>query len=89
MKASPAQLAFPAALISFVAPGFGHFLIRAWLRGAIWLAGWLFLGALTGTGHSPVVVVLMLVAAIDAYLLARSGPAPEGSAPEGAPDEGR
>ena len=72
MKAPTARLAFPAALLSFAAPGFGQFLIRAWLRGGIWLTGWLFLGALTGAGHSPVVIVLMLAAAVDAYMFARS-----------------
>ena len=71
-----ARLAFPAALSSFIIPGFGQFLIRAWARGAIWLVGWLLVSASAGGGHSPVVLVLMAVAAVDAYILARSQPEP-------------
>ena len=61
-----------AAALSFLAPGFGHFLIRSWLRGAIWLAGWLIVGAASGVQHGPAVVIVMVVAAIDAYVLASS-----------------
>ena len=75
-RLAPARIAFPAALLSFVVPGFGQFLIRAWGRGAIWLAGWLLVSASAGAPHSPVVLVLMVVAAVDAYLMARSQPAP-------------
>lgn len=78
-NASAARMAFPAALLSFVVPGFGQFLIRAWGRGAIWLVGWLLVSASAGAPQSPVVVVLMLIAAIDAYVLARSGPEHSGS----------
>ena len=68
-----------AAALSFVAPGFGHFLIRSWLRGAIWLAGWLIVGAASGVQHGPAVLLLMLVAAMDAYVLASSGRRPRGT----------
>ena len=64
-------MAFPAALMSAIVPGFGHFLIRAWTRGAIWLAGWLILGSISGA-HSPVMLVLVAVTAVDAYVIARS-----------------
>ncbi|MEO8092412.1 MAG: hypothetical protein ABI726_06865 [bacterium] len=83
--APASRMAFPAALLSFVVPGFGQFLIRAWVRGAIWLAGWFVVSAYAGAPHSPVVVALMLVAAVDAYILARSQPEPSGSAARGGP----
>jgi hypothetical protein len=63
-----------AAALSFLAPGLGHFLIRSWVRGAIWLTGWLIVGAASGVQHGPAVLLLMLVAAIDAYALALSHP---------------
>lgn len=84
-RVSPARMAFPAALLSFVVPGFGQFLIRAWGRGAIWLAGWLLVSASAGAPHSPVVLALMLVAAVDAYLMARSQPEPPSPAGGGGP----
>lgn len=64
--------AFLVAALSFVAPGVGHFLIRSWLRGAIWLAGWLIVASASGIPHGPAVLILMSVAALDAYALARS-----------------
>ena len=87
---APARLALPAALLSFVVPGVGQFLIRAWGRGAIWLGGWLLVSASAGAPHSPVVLALMLIAAVDAYLLARSAPDAPGAAVHGRSDqEGR
>lgn len=78
-RAQAARSAAPPALLvaalSFVAPGVGHFFIRSWLRGAIWLAGWLIVGAASGIAHGPAVLILMLVAGIDAYVLASAGPA--------------
>lgn len=85
MRLSPGQMAFAAAALSAIVPGFGHFLIRAWARGAIWLGGWLVLSAITGGGHGPALVVLMAVAAVDAYVMAPKAPK---SAPEGSPREG-
>ena len=78
-RAPAARMAFPAALLSFVVPGFGQFLIRAWGRGAIWLGGWLLVSASAGAPHSPVVLALMVIAAVDAYVIARSQPEPAGS----------
>jgi hypothetical protein len=52
------QLAGLAAILSFLVPGLGHLLIGAWLRGAIWLAGWL--------------VALTFIASLDALLYART-----------------
>lgn len=88
MKGSPARRAFPAALLSVMAPGFGHFLIRAWGRGALWLAGWLVLSATSGAAHSPVVLVLMAVAAVDVYVMARALPESPSSQLGGKPGEG-
>lgn len=79
-RAPAARVAFPAALLSFVVPGLGHFLIRAWGRGAIWFAGWLLVSALAGAPHSPVVIALTLIVAVDAYLLASSMPERSGTA---------
>ena len=73
-RAPTARLAFPAALLSFVVPGFGQFLVRAWARGAIWFAGWLLLSASAGAAHGPLVLALMAIAAVDAYFIARSQP---------------
>lgn len=84
---APARLAFPAALLSLVAPGAGHVLIREWGRAAIWFAGWLLVSAAAGAPHSPVVLALMLIAAADAYLIARSSPEPTGHALGGGPRE--
>ena len=69
---SPAQMAVPAALTSFIAPGIGHFIIRAWWRGLLWLAGWIFLTAASGVAGSPIVLILMLIAGVDAYVIARN-----------------
>ena len=68
---APAHLALLAAGLSLLLPGVGHFLIRAPLRGLIWLVGWIIVGALSGPSHSPFVLILMLAAAVDAYLVAR------------------
>ena len=69
---SPVQMAVPAALTSFVAPGIGHFIVRAWWRGLLWLAGWIFLSMLSGVAESPIVLILMLIAGVDAYVVARN-----------------
>ncbi|MBS1895378.1 MAG: hypothetical protein JST59_29110 [Actinobacteria bacterium] len=76
------QSALLAALLSFLAPGLGHFLIGAKLRGAIFLAGWVVLAIVSGALHGPVALVWMFVAGIDAYLFARAGKSP--SDPAGA-----
>ena len=68
---APVHLALLAAGLSLLLPGVGHFLIRAPLRGLIWLVGWIVVGALSGPSHSPFVLILMLAAAVDAYLVAR------------------
>ena len=76
-----------AAALSLLLPGFGHFLIRSWLRGAIWLAGWFVVGAAGGVPHGPAVVLLMLTAAVDAYVLAWARLAERADDP-GRPDGG-
>lgn len=75
---TPAQLAPLAAGLSFLVPGAGHFLIRAPLRGLIWLVGWVVVGALSGASHSPIVFVLMFAAAVDAFLAGRWSSPPDG-----------
>lgn len=67
----PTSTALLAAALSFVVPGFGQLLVRSWLRGGIWLAGWLLVSA-SGEPHSPVVLALSIIAAIDAYAITRS-----------------
>ena len=71
-RPTPAQLALLAAALSFLVPGLGHFLIRAWSRGLIWLGGLILIGVLSAGAQSPIVLVLSFVAAIDAYLTART-----------------
>ena len=53
------------AVLSLAVPGLGHLLLRMWLRGGIWLAGWVVIAALSG-GHSLSILILMLFAAGDA-----------------------
>lgn len=81
---SPAPSPRPglAAALSLLVPGLGHLLIGERGRGAIWLAGWLVLALLSGAAHSPAVVILMVVAAVDAYALARR---PTGAEEHGPP----
>jgi hypothetical protein len=61
-----------AAILSFLIPGLGHLFIGAWLRGAVWLAGWLVVPAAGGGGVHRVVVALMFIAGLDALLYERS-----------------
>jgi hypothetical protein len=61
-----------AAIFSFLVPGLGHLLIGAWLRGAVWLAGWLVVSAAGGGGVHLAVVALMFVAGLDALLYGRA-----------------
>ena len=68
-----------AAGVSFLFPGLGHFLIGAWMRGAIWALG---LFVVSASGGGIFVLVLMAIAAVDAYVLARDARPPE---PEGKP----
>ena len=72
-----ARLAPLAAGISLLAPGLGHLLIGARARALLWLTGWIVLAIVRGAVHGPVVVVLMVAAAIDAHLYARPRPSDE------------
>ena len=68
-----------AAGVSFLFPGFGHFLIGAWARGVIWALG---LVVVSASGGGVFVLILMAVTAIDAYLFARDAmPAPSQEKP--------
>lgn len=58
-------------LLSFVLPGLGHMMVRAWTRGLIWLAGWILLTATSGGAAHPLVLVLMVATAIDAVVYLR------------------
>ena len=60
-----------AGILSFVAPGLGHFALRMWSRGAIWLTGWLVIGAASQASHSAPMLALMLIAGLDGYLSGR------------------
>jgi hypothetical protein len=60
-----------AAIFSFLVPGLGHLLIGAWLRAAVWWAGWIVVPAAGGGGVHPAVVALMLIAGLDALLYGR------------------
>jgi hypothetical protein len=60
-----------AAIFSFLMPGLGHLLIGAWLRGAVWWAGWLVVPPAGGGGVHPLVVALMFIAGLDALLYGR------------------
>jgi hypothetical protein len=61
-----------AGVFSFLIPGLGHLLIRAWLRGTIWIAGWIVVSSAGGGGIHQVVVALMLISGLDALLYGRS-----------------
>lgn len=61
-----------AAALSLIVPGAGHLLIRRWGRAAIWFAGWILVVGASGSSHNAAVIVLMAVAAVDAFVFARS-----------------
>ena len=69
--AEPAR-AMIAAALSLLVPGAGQALIHRWGRAAIWFAGWLLIAGVSGSGHNAIAFALMVVAAIDAFVLARS-----------------
>ena len=70
-RSASQELVGLAAIFSFLMPGLGHVLIGAWLRGAIWWAGWLVVPPAGGGGVHPLVVVLMFIAGLDVLLYAR------------------
>ena len=88
MKPGSTRTAVIATLLSAIVPGFGQFLVGAWLRGAIWFTGWLVLAVIAGGAHNAAAMALMVIASIDAYVIARAGPTPPRSALEG-PGSGR
>ncbi|HEX6659004.1 MAG TPA: hypothetical protein VF065_13020 [Ilumatobacter sp.] len=47
-----------------------------WLRAAVWFVGWLLVSQSGGGRVHPVVVVLMLIAGLDALLYGRSRESP-------------
>lgn len=57
--------------ISFLVPGLGQLLLRAWLPGTLWLAGWVVLAVATGAVHGVGALVLMGASAVDAYARGR------------------
>lgn len=61
-----------AAALSLLLPGAGHVLLRRWGRAAIWFAGWIVVVTAAGYQHSAAVLALMVLAALDAYLIART-----------------
>lgn len=71
---SRSHLALAAAVLSLFFPGSGHFLAGLWGRGLIWLVGWLYLAAVAGGAHRPLMLALGVVAAADVYLMLRLGP---------------
>ena len=62
---------FAAVLLTFLLPGFGHLLIRAWTRGLVWLAGWVLVVNTSGGSAHPVALILTTVAAIDVVVYLR------------------
>jgi hypothetical protein len=61
-----------AGIFSFLVPGLGHLLMGAWLRGTIWMAGWIVVSQAGGGGVHPIVVALMFISGLDALLYGRS-----------------
>jgi hypothetical protein len=61
-----------AAMLSFVVPGLGHLIMRVWLRGAIWMAGWVVVSAAGGWNLHPFVVALLVISGLDALLYRRT-----------------
>ena len=66
----PARMGLMAAMLSVLVPGAGHALLRDWARAGIWAVGWILVGS-AGGGHSVALMLLMAIAAIDAYVRAR------------------
>lgn len=67
-----AARAMIAAALSLILPGAGQVLIRRWGRAAIWFAGWLLIAGLSGSGHNAITFALMVAAAVDAFVFART-----------------
>lgn len=74
----PRHAATIAAGISFLFPGFGHFLIGEWARGVTWATGLL---VVTLAGGVIPMLVLMLITAVDAYVFVRRAVPPPGDEP--------
>ena len=75
----PRHAAAIVAGISFLFPGSGHLLIGEWARGLTWAAGLLIV---TLAGGGLPVLVLMVIAAVDACAFARRpAPPPEEEEP--------
>ena len=81
-RATPAQMAPLAALISLFIPGLGHLFIGAWIRGLIWVGGYILIAELTVGTRTPILFILMVIAAVDAFLTARWMTPPEGAKPD-------
>jgi len=64
-----------AALASLFVPGIGQFMLGRRLRGAIWLAGFVAL-LLIGAAHLLPGLLLMGLAALDAWWLGAPDPTP-------------
>jgi hypothetical protein len=60
-----------AAMLSFVVPGLGHLIMRVWLRGAIWMMGWIVVSGAGGWRLHPLVVALLVISGLDALLYRR------------------
>jgi hypothetical protein len=67
-----ADLVGLAAIFSFLVPGLGHLFLGSWLRAVVWFAGWLVVSDAGGGGVHPFVVVLMVIAGLDALLSERA-----------------
>ena len=63
------------AVMSLLVPGVGHLYLGLWIRGAIWLAGWVVLVAL-GAGHLLPGLLLMLASGVDALAAGRAARTP-------------
>ncbi len=71
-KHDPRRLALPAATLSLLVPGVGHFLLGLRLRGAIWLGGFFLLVSTASAAGAHYTLLLGLIVAADAYLMART-----------------
>jgi hypothetical protein len=70
-RSAAQELVGLAAIFSFLVPGLGHVMIGAWLRGAVWWAGWLVVPPAGGGGVHLLVVALMFIGGLDVLLYAR------------------
>ena len=85
-KWTPRRLAFPAALVSLLVPGFGHLLIGQAARGIVWIVGFLAFGVAVGSTRPLAIGILLAVIAVDAFVVGVTTKPAASDSDDGAPN---